>query len=206
VSYQTPTHVLRMFKLFGARWPKHPVDETTILVYAIALADVEPGALETAAVQLLRTSSYFPGIDEIRDLANGPKAAHLSAEEAWEEVRDQVRKEGYYGKPKFSSKAIERALDAVGGWLNIATQTIDAAVANRVHFMRIYEAISKSERREEEYESAKEITAHVAGLLGGGVKALYGEDYRDPPEDIDPTAESAEDRKLRVWEEGGEVE
>lgn len=184
MSFPVPKYVLDMLELFRSRWPKHPVTETTISAYAICLGDVPPEALRTATVQLLRTAQWFPGIDEIRDLARGPRGA-LSAEEAWEEVIGQVRKEGYYGKPKFSSPTVARAVEALGGWNNVASQLTEQVGTNRAHFLRIYSAIAKSSARELEYAGAKQITDGLAGLLGGGTKQLYGEDYTDPIEEDD---------------------
>ena len=188
-----PPHVLRMFALLSARWPNHPVSRETITVYAIGLADVPLKALEVAVVQWIRTGRFFPGVDELRDLANGPRAAHLSGEEAWAEVRKEIARVGWCGTPKFSSDAVRRTVDAVGGWQNLSTQTVEQVPANRAHFMRVFESFVRSEKREGEYEGARELVANLAGLLGGRPEQLYGKGFTDdaeePPRRRDRNAE-----------------
>ena len=66
----------------------------------------------------------------------------LSAEEAWGEVLDQVRRSGIYGNPSFSNNTIALAVKNIG-WKNICLSDVSDGTI-RAHFYRTYSTICSS--------------------------------------------------------------
>jgi predicted CoA-binding protein len=99
--------------------------------------------LVIAAKQHAASSKWFPSVAELRGVALEIQARARgipTAAEAWVEVMGQVRAHGYYGEPVFSYPLIQQAIDGLGGWRNLCAGTNQ--VADRAHFLRIYESLS----------------------------------------------------------------
>jgi hypothetical protein len=62
--------VLSILLRISYAFPDKPLDESTLKVYMDELADIPILLLERAARQLIRTSSFFPRISELRQAAD----------------------------------------------------------------------------------------------------------------------------------------
>ena len=139
--------VARVLVVLAAAYPRQNLPKETSQVYAELLCDIDDELLVVAAKQHAASSKWFPSVAELRSMAleiqaraNGlPTAAG-----AWCEVMDQVRAHGYYGAPCFSHRLVGQAVDGLGGWRALCASTNQ--VADRAHFMRIYETLSKREQ------------------------------------------------------------
>ena len=65
--------------------------------------------------------------------------------EAWGEVRREVKRVGYMGKPKFSGALVQKAVDCMG-WVNICSS--ENSSVERAHFLKIYETLINREKHE----------------------------------------------------------
>ncbi|NUM48083.1 MAG: hypothetical protein HUU38_25540 [Anaerolineales bacterium] len=120
---------------------EHPLAESTILVYAGALADISDEALKQAVAAHLSLNIHFPRIAELRNLALAGE--YPDPVEAWGEVVSQIRQIGFYGRPKFSSPLIHRAVEQLG-WVILCQS--DNLVAERSRFLQAYETLLRREK------------------------------------------------------------
>ena len=136
--------VAKVLVMLAAAYPRQSIPKATNGVYAELLGDIDNDLLMTAAKQHAATSKWFPSVAELRGVALEMQARANglpTAAEAWGEVMEQVRAHGYYGRPFFSHRLIAQAVDGLGGWRSLCVG--DNVVADRVHFLRIYESLAK---------------------------------------------------------------
>lgn len=144
--------IAKMFVLFRANWPRYQFAQDTINVYARILADVPDELLEAACIDCLATCTWFPKVAEIRRAVGRLTiTTDLTAGEAWALVikYSRIPKTVLVGDGRLYRKAlpenVQRALEAIGGWEQLASS--DNYVADRARFLQSYEAIT---RRHEE--------------------------------------------------------
>lgn len=142
----------------------------TAQLWAQMLGDLDYRVAKAALTKVLSTARYWPTIAEIREAAAEIKPTESglpSPEAAWEEVLAQVRKVGWIGEPTWSHPAVGRAALALyGSWQNLcASLTEERMAADRAHFMRIYETMTRRERETSSLPPA--VQKAVAELAGG---------------------------------------
>lgn len=105
------------------------------------LRDVDGALLEAATLQWLSTARPFhPSPGELRDLALTLTEHYtVSADEAWIEVMDAIRRIGSYGVPQWSNDTIARTVRAFG-WKELCATENDQMSYARDSFMKIYRA------------------------------------------------------------------
>lgn len=135
----TPEEAIKIMATLTAAFPRTEIGEQTILVYAKFLADIPYEAGQAAILNLIAGSKFFPTVAELRQAALKliPGKQLPTPEEAWGEVSTQIRVNGYYRVPVFSHPVIEQAVKAMG-WQELCTS--ENGIADRAHFMRIYES------------------------------------------------------------------
>lgn len=83
----TPSEATALLATLKAAYPRQPIEQATIVVYAADLADLDADRALQAVTNLRRTSRWFPTIAEIREeyaeLTLGAPAPEL----AWELAR-----------------------------------------------------------------------------------------------------------------------
>ncbi len=62
----TPAECAKILSLLTAAYPRFEVSDGTIAVYTECLADSEFGETRLRALQLIRTSKFFPTVAELR--------------------------------------------------------------------------------------------------------------------------------------------
>jgi hypothetical protein len=120
---------------------KAAISDDTWLAYFMALADIPDEALIRAVSEHIAHSDDFPTIAGLRRLALAGQ--HPSPGDAWGEVARQMQDVGRYRTPVFSHPLITQAVDQVGGWQGLCES--DNLVADRVHFLRLYEELVRRE-------------------------------------------------------------
>jgi hypothetical protein len=156
-----------------------------------------PAELLTLAVKQLGSSDreFFPPAGVVRqaavDLMPAPGGGK-SAGEAWEEVRRALSRgeHGYRdGQYRWSSELVERAFNGVGGWHYFNQALIDSAMADRAHFMRIYnDLLARADRARRE---APEVAAYRRALLEGSTQTS----------EVEKKTSEVEGRPLEVCEQ-----
>ena len=119
-------------------------------LWARLIADLDAGATEAAVLGWISTEPWPPTVAEIRARATGAVDAVASAEQAWEEVLSNVRRVGSWSEPVWSSDVVARAAMALrGGWQELCGGLAeDELVAERAHFLRLYEGFAGARRHE----------------------------------------------------------
>lgn len=118
----------------------------TLEVYRRALMDIDGKLLESAALQHIGSSKWFPAISELREAALSIVThGDESAEEAWGEVKHAIRVYGSYRDPVFQNVRIAQAVKIMG-WLNLCMS--ENEVADRAHFFKVYQSLQNRDRHE----------------------------------------------------------
>lgn len=120
---------------------KAAISDDTWLAYFMALADIPDDALIQAVSEHIAHNDEFPTIAGLRRLALAGQ--HPSPGDAWGEVARQMQEVGRYRTPAFSHPLITLAVEQVGGWQALCES--DNLVADRAHFLRIYEELVRRE-------------------------------------------------------------
>lgn len=142
-----PQEILRVLALLGAVYPGFELKELTVEVYIRLLRDLPAPALEQAALDHISRSKFFPTIAELRSSAfDLLETAHPAPEahSAWLEVQAEIERVGRKGQPEFSSPLVQQAVEALG-WQNLCNS--DNPVAERSHFVQVYQAAIGRERQ-----------------------------------------------------------
>jgi len=164
----TPDEALKVLSVLTAAYPNVNIPEETAQIYVKFLLDLPYEAGKAAALSLIAESKYFPTIAELRQAALAVSGNDLpSPGEAWGEVVAQMKEAGIYRRPRFSHPVIEKAVQAIG-WQELCLS--ENQIADRVHFMRIYE--SYAERARQEAIQIPEVRQLVKKLSGAKQDAL----------------------------------
>lgn len=128
-------------QVFRAVYFKAAISDDTWLAYFMALADLPDEALIQAVSEHIAHNDEFPTIAGLRRLALAGN--HPTFGDAWGEVARQMQEVGRYRTPAFSHPLITQAVNQVGGWQALCES--DNLVADRAHFLRIYEELVRRE-------------------------------------------------------------
>lgn len=150
-------------------WPSFqimPTDDSKKVWYSM-LSDLDYNICQNSIKRIIATSKYPPSIAEIREAyAECTALPIVDAGEAWGEVQDAIRRYGYY--------RAEDAMNSLTPVVRQATERIgfgelchgDNPVANRAHFMKIYDAIAVRERNKSRIpQQVLEQQRHFQSLL-----------------------------------------
>lgn len=166
--------LMASYPAFGENLPREKL-ALTVEVYQRTLRDIDGDLLEAAAMQHITSSKWFPTVAELREAALC--LAHFgesSAEEAWIEVKQAIKRVGYYGIPQWSDSRIERAVSAIG-WRELCLTEIDQEGVTRAHFMRIYDSLQRRQHMVDsmlpEIRAQIERTADALRMSGNGQHA-----------------------------------
>lgn len=144
----TEQTILNVLDMLHANWPRETATRERALLYCRLLADIPDDVLQAACLQVIASARFFPAIAELREaaLAMTPEVDGLpTAGEAWGEVLREIKRTGtdqWQGPPRFSHPLVDTAMRAMG-WRNICLS--EDGMADRAHFMRIYDALRQRE-------------------------------------------------------------
>ena len=143
-------------------YSKQNIDPALPEAWAPLFDDVPAEDLFRAAAEHARESRFWPAPSELRSRAIRPDNMP-SAEEAWLEVKEKIRRVGYYGEPVFSHDATADAVAAMG-WQDLCSMEVGNQAAERAHFFRVYGSF-----REKRVQAAQigTVAPSVAGLIEG---------------------------------------
>lgn len=148
-------------------YPNAPVTPGTFPLYERMLSDLPVEALETAVLQWIATSKFFPTVAELRECAFRLAAdcyQHPSPAEAYGLVVAEIRRIGIYGQPKFQSDLVAKTVKYMG-WREICSSEEPQIV--RAQFLKMYEQL-----QQREIEDAKLIPAARRLKAGGEQKVI----------------------------------
>ena len=161
----TVDEALSVLGALTAAYPQANIQKDTAKIYIKFLQDIPYEAGQSAALDLIAKSKWFPTISELRQEAVNriPGNQFLSAGEAWREVCEQIRKVGHYGIPEFGSEVVAQAVKTMG-WRYLCLS--ENEMADRAHFMKIYETYK--ERKTSHLLQIPESKHYQEQLIGRG--------------------------------------
>ena len=125
--------MVELFGLLATPYPKDPITEAQIAVYAALLGAYSVETVREEVLQHIQQSPWFPRLNEVLDqITPGDQA---DPDQAWAEVQQKIRSVGYYRHPTWSQPAIAQVVEALG-WQNLCLSTNPEA--DRAHFLRFY--------------------------------------------------------------------
>lgn len=169
---QTKAELAKVVGFLAASFPAARITDQTIEAYIAMLGDVPIEILRVAVQQCANDSKFFPSLAEIRErvaIVSGP--ARANSAEAWEQVMIAMKRHGFYKRPSFDDSLLQRAVDAMD-WQALCSS--ENTIADRAHFMKIYDQLAERERRESQLlPLSKSLRAE---LTGNGRKQITGAD------------------------------
>ena len=121
-------------------YPNTMIQPETVAMYDRLLADIPDEVLQTVVDHAIAESKFLPSIAEIRSAAyDATHTKRLTAIEAWEVVKAQMRKVGWVGTPKFTDETTAQVVKAMG-WRYLCGS--ENEMADRAHFAKAYDAIN----------------------------------------------------------------
>ncbi|MHB1937027.1 MAG: replicative helicase loader/inhibitor [Acidobacteriaceae bacterium] len=159
----TDRDAVRVLSWCCAAYPNVTLAKETVEIWATVLADL-PAAVVDQAVKRIIATQEIPSLPTPgrvrREAAALTGVLPPSAELAWEEVMDAVRRHGYTNAPRFSNELAERAMRSIG-WRQICMS--ESLGVERGQFLRIYASLA-----EEVGKEAMLPEGLRAGAIGGG--------------------------------------
>jgi hypothetical protein len=128
-------------------YPNSEATVETIAVYDRLLRHIPAGELQIIVDQCIVECKFFPTVAEImeRYRATVHVDARITAADAWQEVTRAFWEVGYTGTPNFSP--ITARVVASLGWRELCMS--ENQMADRAHFMRMYDQIVERNEREQ---------------------------------------------------------
>lgn len=157
--------ILDCMIMLQSAYPRTNVSKETMRIYEVALADIDPGLLETAVLRHISISKWFPTIAELRQGVTElilEAEGHLDGPEAWGMVTQEIRRVGHWGRPELSDH-VRRAINAIGGWQELCLS--ENAVADRARFIEAYNIIHQ--RTVEKRQQMPAVTEAQESLATG---------------------------------------
>lgn len=130
----------KLLAILREMWPNHPWAENADKVWHLALANVPYEAVTAILPRLLQTQRYAPVPADLIALlpeVPGDDYALPNGEQAWEEIRAEIKRAGWNNKPRFSHPLIERTMRAFG-WQEICGCQLDQLNTLRAQVERFH--------------------------------------------------------------------
>jgi hypothetical protein len=149
---------------------RDPWTKERIKIWARMIADLDYRATKTAVLAWVRSERWPPTIAEIRGLVTVDDYHVPDVDRAWSEVMNNVRGVGSWGEPRWSDPIVGEVVAALrGSWQALCENLVeDEVMAERAHFLRLYEVAAGRKKRELELLGARalqEIPAAVRAQL-----------------------------------------
>ncbi len=130
--------IIPLIRELFAAYPNIVASVETIAVYDHLLSDIPVAELRIVIDQAIAECKFLPTVAEIRDqwLALPGRLQGPSVADAWADVQKQIIRTGRMGLPVFSDVLTARVVQAMG-WRELCLS--ENQIADRAHFMRLYE-------------------------------------------------------------------
>ncbi len=159
----TIPEITNILKVLASAYPTFALKEPTTRLYLTLLEDLPGKLLHAAALEHISRSPFFPTIAELRqaafDLVPNQPGQPPEAHSAWSEVLQAFDSSGYLEEPTFSHLLISMAVQALN-WQALCRS--DNPIADRSHFVQVYQALL--EQRKAELRRSPEVQKHLLAL------------------------------------------
>lgn len=109
-------YLAKMLQVFGSTF-NEPVDDFKAEAYFVALREFSVDEIKTAAHAALKLDTFFPRPARLRELILG--SVEDQADAAWAQVLQQIRWEGYTGKPQLPEATWDVVRELWGSWVHL---------------------------------------------------------------------------------------
>ncbi len=124
-------------ELFGKE-----ISDTLKNAYWMILQPYSDGQCKKAFEVALTTCKFFPKPSEILELINGNQGEQATL--AWLRVHEAVKSVGPYESIDFSDdRAINSAIEAMGGWVHLCQASLDEWKWKRIEFEKLYPTMAQ---------------------------------------------------------------
>lgn len=164
--------IVKLLTRLASTYPNVVVSKETFREYLIALRQHPIEVLEVAMSDCRRTCEFFPTIAKIEQAIfklTSPLAVVPTAADAWGIVTEAISKRGIYNPPQFRHDLINRAVENIG-WRTLCSS--ENQVADRAHFIKIYESLlareiedTRLQPQREQLQGKQPDQLHPAGTL-----------------------------------------
>lgn len=128
------------------------VTRELLRMYFSTLANLTIAQVQDAMIRHMQdpqAGQYWPKpADLIRQVFGTQADQQRSVEDkagiAWSCIEDQIRRKGAYGTLKLDDRQALAAVQAMGGWKHLCSQTTDQLVWSRKEFVRMYESFERT--------------------------------------------------------------
>jgi O-methyltransferase involved in polyketide biosynthesis len=153
----TPAETAEALAIVTLIRPEFQVSRGTVKIWHRLFVNTSAEDFTNALQQHFLTSKFAPMPADINEILSAPE--HPSVSEAWSEVRRTIHKVGYYNKPEFSDTAIANVVQSIG-WQVLCDMTNPDTT--RAHFMKLYEAETRSTTKRAMLNTKPELPAEVS--------------------------------------------
>ena len=135
--------VIKLLSALIVAYPANKIDSGGLVVYARCLDDMPLPLLDAAIEYIIKTQTFFPSVNEIRQAARllydrSRAETAPTAAEAWQEAMSLVKRCHLYKPWDYSHPLVKAAVEAFGKMELCSLETREVNTA-RAQFMRIYE-------------------------------------------------------------------
>lgn len=145
-------------------YPKNGATEGTVAQYFRLLQNIPPDDLQAIVDQCVVECKFLPTIAEIVERhrnITGALAPETAAEQ-WGQVTRAMREVGYVQTPRFRDPVTAKIISQ-WGWENLCAS--DTPMADRAHFLKMYQSIAdRQERIDRLTPAARQIAEQRGGL------------------------------------------
>lgn len=146
-SEETMKSILRM--LVQAYPERFKLAADTLPIWHRLLLDIPDVNLMAAAIRHVTENKWPPSVAELRNAAfDAVEPERLTAGEAWQQVCRNIRRFGFYAQQEAKAAMpplLWRCVESLGGYDYLCRS--EEPMADRAHFIRIYEQIAERERQ-----------------------------------------------------------
>jgi hypothetical protein len=146
----TKGEVAKLLAVLAAAYPKFEVDDVKVQVWHEIFKDVDYEVANVAAKKIILEKTFPPSIAEFREAIISITSPRLmSAAEAWGEVKDAIRRFGYYRESEALASMSPTTARVVRymGWREICMSEEPAGVL-RGQFLKMYEQVGGREQQQ----------------------------------------------------------
>lgn len=142
----TATESAKVVAMLIAAYPQAQMTRQTSGIYERMLADLDRAVAVAAVERLIGSSRFLPTIAEIRFAAAEVLHGHRRlGGEAWGDVVAEMRRVGWYGRPRFADPVVGDVVRMLG-WQGLCSSGNETA--DRARFIELYDGLAERNRKE----------------------------------------------------------
>ncbi len=147
----TKKELVTVIAMLKASYPKFEIEtEIAFNTWYASLKDIDFNTLKLAVAKCITESPYIPTIATLRKMAIDIKSpcAGITGDKAWSEVKEAIRRHGYYNEAKALESMSDRTRRVVKRFGYRYLCTSENEMADRAHFIKAFDSEVAREREQ----------------------------------------------------------